>query len=647
MIISSLRLVNFRQYLGDNELTFSTDPEKNLTIVTGDNGTGKTGIFIALNWCLYGVLDRDSGGLLSKGLSEEARAEGGFIEVQFRHDATQYVARRAIEAVGPSQEKSGLLSLRRLAGSNAKLVPNPVQQMNEILPEDARRYFFFDGERINDLTKAGHEAQVRDAMHSVLKLKILERTIAHLGVVEKEYAAEIRQSGALDNETKGLLAEIEGVRVRIEELVSQRNQAQEELDKCEEQIAAINEAFLSIEAVSRLVAEEAQIDAKLAALDARSGSLTAAMRDLVARSGPGFASPAIEIANAILDDKRKRGEVPSNVRHQLIDDLLKAGNCICDRPLDAGARQALASRLKGAASEEMEDMVIQAAGHIGALRGLSSDIPTQIADQLGGFEDMRSDMDDLQRKRDAIRRGMSVDLKGKAPQEIIQQVQDLSKNRQHLETRRGDLKYDLGKHSQLIAHFESEEGQLRQELQRSASMASAASRGARRYEIAVQARQAAETLLNTFFEDMRGRIEKTTDEVFKSLLRKKKQFTQVKIHDDCRIDVIDRFGTSALQQLSEGEGQVLSLSFIVAMARVTGEEAPLVIDNPFGRLGKTVLGNIAREIPDIAGQMILLVLDSGLDPKARELMEHRIGYEYFLEFDDDEGATTISEVDTG
>ena len=88
----------------------------------------------------------------------------------------------------------------------------------------------------------------------------------------------------------------------------------------------------------------------------------------------------------------------------------------------------------------------------------------------------------------------------------------------------------------------------------------------------------------------------------------------------------------------------MSLSFIVAMARVTEEEAPLIVDNPFGRLGKAVLSNIASEIPDIAGQMVFLVLDSGLDEKTRKLMEDRIGYEYFLDFDDDTGVTAIEEV---
>ena len=644
MIVTSVRLMNFRQYYGDNQLTFSTSKDKNLTVVTGDNGTGKSSIFTALVWCLYGVRDRESGPLLCDLLSHEERVAGGFVEVQFVHEGSQYVARREIEAIGGAQEKSGDLSLRRLDGSRSKLIVNPVQAMNEILPEDARRYFFFDGEMINELTRAGHEAQVRDAMHSVLKLKVLERAIAHLGVIEKEYNAEMRASSALDGETRQILSEIESVRARMADLTDRRNKAQGELDICESQIATINDSFMSIEAVSKLVAEEARIDATLESRDARSSALTISIRDLVARSSPGLASSAIEIANSILDEKRKRGEVPSNVRHQLIDDLLKAGNCICDRPLDAHSRKALAARLEGAATEEVEDMVLQAAGQIGALRTVGTDRSAQIAEQLAEFEDLRGEMDELQRNREAVRRNMTVDLQGKAPKEVIQEVQDLSKNRQHLETRRGDLKYDLGKYAQLITQAEQEEERLRAQLQRSSAMATAASRGTRRYEIAVEARQAAETLLATFLDNMRHRIEAQTEEIFKSLMRKKKQFDQVKIHEDFRIEVINRSGRSALETLSGGEGHVLSLSFIVAMARVTEEEAPLVIDNPFGKLGEMVLSNIAKEIPDIAGQMILLVLDSGLYPTARPLMKDRFGYEYFLDFDDETGATSIEEV---
>lgn len=53
MIIESLTLENFRQFRGKHTLRFSHG-KKNVTVVLGENGRGKTGLFRALMFCLFG-----------------------------------------------------------------------------------------------------------------------------------------------------------------------------------------------------------------------------------------------------------------------------------------------------------------------------------------------------------------------------------------------------------------------------------------------------------------------------------------------------------------------------------------------------------------------------------------------------------------
>ena len=119
---------------------------------------------------------------------------------------------------------------------------------------------------------------------------------------------------------------------------------------------------------------------------------------------------------------------------------------------------------------------------------------------------------------------------------------------------------------------------------RTETKSTAASRDKRRYQLSYRARIAAEDLLKRFAEEMRTRIQDETNGIFRSLIWKAKQFESVKISEEYRLDVIDRYGASAIRELSAGERQVLSLAFIVAMSKVTEEEAPLVIDTPFGRI---------------------------------------------------------------
>ena len=59
MYIDQITLTNFRGYYGENTLQFSTDSSKNISIVAGNNGFGKTTLLTALIWGLYGKLMSD------------------------------------------------------------------------------------------------------------------------------------------------------------------------------------------------------------------------------------------------------------------------------------------------------------------------------------------------------------------------------------------------------------------------------------------------------------------------------------------------------------------------------------------------------------------------------------------------------------
>ena len=66
---------NFRQFRGTTKVDFSCDPEKNVTIILGDNTFGKTTLLQAFNWCFYGKVNFDQRPdfLLNYELAEEMR----------------------------------------------------------------------------------------------------------------------------------------------------------------------------------------------------------------------------------------------------------------------------------------------------------------------------------------------------------------------------------------------------------------------------------------------------------------------------------------------------------------------------------------------------------------------------------------------
>ena len=163
-----------------------------------------------------------------------------------------------------------------------------------------------------------------------------------------------------------------------------------------------------------------------------------------------------------------------------------------------------------------------------------------------------------------------------------------------------------------------------------------------RAKLAQRAAEATSDVYQRFAGTMRQQIEQKASEIFKSLISKIGHFQFVKLGEDYRLEVFDRYGSPSV--LSYGERQVLSLSFITAMARISEEEAPLVMDTPFGRLDETHRESVTEHLPELSDQLVLFVTDTELVGRARDNLEPRVGAEYHLAFNDTTSCTEIVKV---
>ena len=56
MRIEKIKLENFRIYRGVNEIDLRSNSSKNISLIAGKNGYGKTTFLTSLIWCFYGKL---------------------------------------------------------------------------------------------------------------------------------------------------------------------------------------------------------------------------------------------------------------------------------------------------------------------------------------------------------------------------------------------------------------------------------------------------------------------------------------------------------------------------------------------------------------------------------------------------------------
>jgi DNA sulfur modification protein DndD len=645
MKIELMTLTNFRQFYGEHTIRFSRDTTKNTTVICGVNGAGKTSLMMALSWCLYGLEFENIGELINKRALTQTPVNFSIetrVQLVFTHAGERYTATRVLKSDRTSQDnwlrdnQSRLTLAKVRSDGQFETIHNPTGFIESILPYNVSQYFFFDGEKIDQFTKSGHEDEVKSAVRNVLKIEVLERARTHLASVAREYQQELKKKATgqlqilLEKQDK-LSTELEAQRVGLEKLRGERNAAQRQLGE-------INEQLSRIEAIRQWEEKRKQIVVEIKAKEEEKDHLWTNIRESSNKCFILFAKPTVEKALAVLDEKRARGEIPPGIREQFVQDLLTQERCICGRPVTEGSAEydELMRLLGKSVSSVLENSVIQSAGDLRSLLAGSNEIMNQMKMSMKRKVDIENQVESLNQQLDEISRHL---------QEFdSEEVGALEKKRVEWHEQITLLAGSIGGKEERMNQLRNELEDLKIEISK-AELHEKSARGLqRRLTLSSKATDALDKMCDIFATNMRQQIQKEVLEIFSKLIWKDSQFQKVRVSDDYQLEVFDRWGLPARRELSAGERQVLSLAFITGMAKVTEEEAPLIMDTPFGRLSSVPRENITKHVPEITKQLVLLVTDEELHSQARKNLEPRIGTEYELVFDQATGCTTIKQL---
>lgn len=654
MKLEWIELENFRQYYKQQRVRFSRDKQRNVTVIHGINGAGKTSLFLAINWCLYGrnveniQVVNNVGELVSKeaislaNAGDEIRAT---VSIAFLHDGYRYITKRVLTG---SKLLTGQLALneldqftmmRQTPEGQAEPILNPLGVMNAILPVNAREYFFFDGEKIDNFSKPEAASQVKDAIYLVLKLEILERAQRHLEKSASAYRRELKKASG--GELRDLIDKDETLRKERDEKNKKKQEFNEQKESAKRKIRDISQKLRDSQNAKALQQQRDRLEKDLKQRRQELKIIIENLRERATSSYANLAQPAIEQALLILNEKRAKGEIPSSIRQQFVQDLLAQMVCVCGRPFsehgpeETHLRQLLNRTVPGS----LEDDVLDTSA---TLQNFANKSQQQI-NIIDGNMHRRTELNGIIQGLDAELDDIGRQLKGSPLEEISR-----------LEKKRDDYTMDVDRYSLEIGALSQQVDQISKEINELQKNISQAQKEERRgqelsikLELAQKAADAITEMYQVFADNMRQQIEVETKKIFQTLIWKDGHFQDIQLGTDFNLEIIDRYGSPARPELSAGERQVLSLSFITAMAKVSGEEAPLVMDTPFGRLSSHHRHSITQQLPELADQLILFVTDEELHGKALQNLTPHIGAEYQLYFDRITSCTTIEEVSHG
>ena len=653
MKINSIELKNFRPYYGKHTINFATDDERHVTVIQGVNGAGKTSLFTALNWCLYGddFVKRNIGDI-GELVNRSALADGGMVETSvelrftyqgiFSDQEVEFCAKREIQTdlrFERTKRTTTQLSLeitnwREFDGTEAS---NWIQA---IIPENVSVHFFFDGEKIDNFTRPNRKTEVESAVRNVLKVEEIERGMRHLEDVASEYQRQVSKHAS--GKLKPLLEVRETKKALRNKLSKDIERRQEEVRFAKKQKQDIDARLEDIKGLRKLTDERKAIESELKQFKEKQVEYQERTRSLANQGFIPLAKPVLDKGLEILR------EIRPGLPDTLLNELLDKRQCLCGRPIHDQSpeietiknllNQSISTNLGYIAQETHGDLKHLVRTHV-------EKIPSDLKSVLSDEEELEQSVKTKKGRLEEIERALE-DLDH-------DEANNLEKRRKEYEQSIPKLEGEINQIKGRIQEIDMEITKLSQKINTEKDSNVKAEELKRYWKLADDSAKAMGKIYELFAENMRGHVQSETEKIFKELVWNGDHFREVLLNKDYELQVIDESGEDVLPELSAGQRQILSLSFIAAMAKVavqetipqlTEEPFPIVMDTAFGRLSRKHRENITRIIPNIANQLVLFVTDEELQGQAKANLASRVGAEYELEFDRAAKTSKIKEI---
>lgn len=646
MKFRKITIENFMRYQGKCEIEFSCDPEKNVTVVMGDNTFGKTTLAQAFRWGLYGeIIDTRYGKvkdivLLNKDIIAEmgdgTENVSVMIEVQEEETIFQFRREATFSRLYPAlatRKVDEKLYMRRKNGEDSwgewkendedRRNPDMVNENIKIMfPKELSNYFFFDGERWSDEKKTNSE--IKNSINTLMGITPLVRMKEHLYNGNAKSVVK-----DLENSITGGSTKYDDIKRRIEERekkiaewkaeIAQATQnaadfrrkieaAQEKLDS-NQKIEQYQSAYKRLQESTRL--QEKRVESDSAEIIKKFSS------DAYKYFGATLLEEVVEMLQSVDLEGKDIPDVTSDTLDYLIQyKQCLCGNCIGQKELDyiEELRKVIPPNVIGSYvgqyQRKIEEWRLDTENYVEDIR--------EKAEQLEGD---RAQLEEDQEESYNLEKLID----GKMNFELERKKMKANQNNERME------KEKIQRNGYYILEAETKIQSDKRELEREAAHTEANKRVQRAITYAWALYDETTRLLKVKEEPLMDELNDVIKKNFEMMFHEQEKYARME--DDYRLHLYyKKMGSgNDVEELNLSEGEIIARNFvfivsILELARKKKEEAedggvfnlPLVLDGPFSKLGDVNTSLIAQVLPKTAEQVIVFMLDkdweaSGLD----------------------------------
>jgi DNA sulfur modification protein DndD len=659
MRIKKVTLNNFRIYKGENTIHFNDEDNKNIHLVIGENGFGKTTFLTSLVWCLYGNGMQDvedvyrkyiiqSGGykhFLQNSLNKLASENGEsnyFVEITLEGinipgiQIDNVIIRRSVRK---SKEQIDIL----IDGDENELVSEIGKELfiqDFILPKEIAKFFFFDAEKITSLAELkslDDKRKLSKAYSEVLGIKKYEDLKSNLLDIKYKYkkaGASQEDQVKLEKIEKGINDNTEKqneILLKKIELLELKQKLELESDNIQEKLIRIG-TNLSANQLDKLRKEKIKLASNHISLRTRlSESLELAP----------FAIMANEFSETLKNAKKEIQEnyTPETIIffkkkiEASINSLSSNNNIIKEfgiKQPDKFFKQFKDKINADLISKNENTNIVNSRKII----DFDSNLLTEFEDLFLNIKhQFKSDFDNLMREYRINQSEISTNKKTLNSAEskendggvlvlrdeknkIVNRIAEIEKENETIIVTGANLTRDLASMNKVKSELENKLGVGEQYKSK--------------YEITERLLNEIDELIVRIKEEKKLTLEKSIKETLCLLMHKKNFVNRVEVlisNDLIDINLYDsKNKLIGKEDLSKGEQQLYATSILKALVDESNIEFPVFIDSPLQKLDPKHARNVINDFyPIISKQVIIIpLLERELNEKEYNLMKKNV-----------------------
>lgn len=646
MIIKSIEIENFLSYYNANKFDFGDGP----TLIIGQNRTGKSKLFDAINWAFYDKAyntdferwdtTKDWKEQLvnnyAKSLCKIGDSVNTSVVITFEDETgNRFVLTKGYRIKKKSETewdapRTATVNLNKkdhLSNNSSDTWDLEAEDLiKNIFPENLSKYFLFQGENISQIMSLNNKSAFTKALRDLSRIEVFERAKNYTDKVYKQLKKEFESKEDTDkqlqerkiqlsSELEKLKDDLQNEEDQFDNYVKERETAKEVFDKKNEELKKFEECAKILNDIKYLEEQKAS------KIDVRSAIIENQKKEIFESWMYAGTETIIQNFHEIYKKNKIERKIPEPIRQEFIKEMLDKETClVCGS--DAKDGSSPHNHIKSLLNDKALDKETELINKLSFVADTTLEKVVNIKSNIQDFYKKTDDIDGQIKNFSSRIKTKEDELRDVIPSDVSED-EIKKRNFAVLSRDRDNAKADLDKFESKISGAKSKIDYIsRQHVEKqkeydSLVQNSSNKKERERLQLAEKINETVTDFYDNFLTRLIEDIETESNIYFHKMTQKNSALSgKVKVDYDLKeVYTIDEAG-NRLFNINQANKVSLQISFVGAVLSVSNKfwntYFPFIADAPISALGGNNKVNTVETMIDIFNQSIIILKDDAV-----------------------------------